>query len=80
MALSRIFFMAARTIASNPRLRKELGKAAQKSYQKAKPYINETSKKLQRAAKDAAKKSPPEKDLFTFMGRFVKGFSNSKRK
>ena len=80
MALSRIFFMAARTIASNPRLRKELGKAAQKSYQKAKPYINETSEKIQKAAKDAAKKSPPEKDFFTFMGRFVKGFSNSKRK
>ena len=54
--------------------------SAQKSYQKAKPYINETSEKLQKAAKDAAKKSPPEKDFFTFMGRFVKGFSNSKRK
>ena len=80
MALSRIFLMAARTIASNPRLRKELGKAAQKSYEKAKPYIKETSEKVQRAAQDAAKKSPPEKDFFTFMGRVVKGFSDSRKK
>ena len=57
MALSRIFLMAARTIASNPRLRKELGKAAQKSYEKAKPYIKDTSEKVQKAAQDAATES-----------------------
>ena len=37
MALSRLLFMAARIVASNPRLRKEVQKAAEASYTKAKP-------------------------------------------
>ena len=37
MALSRLLFMAARIVASNPKLRKEVQKAAEASYTKAKP-------------------------------------------
>ena len=43
MALSRLLFMAARIVASNPRLRKEVQKAAEASYTKAKPYINKAN-------------------------------------
>ena len=43
MALSRLLFMAARIVASNPKLRKEVQKAAEASYTKAKPYINKAN-------------------------------------
>ena len=46
MALSRLLFMAARIVASNPRLRKEVQKAAEASYTKAKPYINKANENI----------------------------------
>ena len=46
MTLSRLLFMAARIVASNPKLRKEVKKAAEASYTKAKPYINKANKNI----------------------------------
>ena len=48
MALSRLLFMAARIVASNPKLRKEVQKAAEASYTKAKPYINKANENINR--------------------------------
>ena len=71
MTLSRLLFMAARIVASNPRLRKEVQKAAEASYTKAKPYINKANKNIKEAADEAAKKSPPNENIYRFMGTFV---------
>ena len=71
MALSRLLFMAARIVASNPKLRKEVQKAAEASYTKAKPYINKANENIKEAADEAAKKSPPNENIYKFMGTFV---------
>ena len=60
MALSRLLFMAARIVASNPRLRKEVQKAAEASYTKAKPYINKANENIKNAGMvDGIKESTP---------------------
>ena len=71
MALSRLLIMAARIVASNPKLRKEVQKAAEASYTKAKPYINKANENIKEAADEAAKKSPPNENIYKFMGTFV---------
>ena len=48
MALSRLLFMAARIVASNPKLRKEVQQAAEASYTKAKPYINKENESVRK--------------------------------
>ena len=76
MVLSKLIFMVARVIATNRVVRKEASKAAQKSMEKAKPYIEKASKSVKKVAEEAAIKSPPEKDIFKFMGSVVAGFKN----
>ena len=70
MALSRLLFMAARIVASNPKLRKEVQKAAEASYTKAKPYINKANENIKEAADEAAKKSPPNENIYKFYNSF----------
>ena len=77
MALSRLLFMAARMVASNPKLRNEALKAAEKSYTKAKPYIKKANENLKEAANEAAQKSPPKENISKFMGAF---FGSIKKK
>ena len=71
MALTRLLFMAAKFVASNPTLRKEAEKVATSTYTKAKPYVKKANENLQKAANEAAKKAPPDKDIYKFMGSFV---------
>ena len=52
MALSRLLFMAARIVASNPKLRKEVQRAAEASYKKAKPYINKANNNIKIVVND----------------------------
>ena len=71
MALSRLLFMAAKMVATNPTVRKEVQKAAEKSYTKAKPYIKKANENIKEAANEAAQTSPPKENISKFMGAFV---------
>ena len=71
MALSRLLFIAARMVASNPKLRNEALKAAEKSYSKAKPFIKKANENLSEAVNEAAQKSPPKENISKFIGAFV---------
>ena len=50
-------------VASNPKLRNEALKAAEKSYTKAKPFIKKANENLKEAANEAAQKSPPKENI-----------------
>ena len=73
MALSRILLMAAKVIVTNPKVRQEANKVAQKTFNQAKPYIEKAGEKVKKVAEEAASKSPPDKKFFEFMGRMVSG-------
>ena len=70
MALSRLLFMAARIVASNPNFVRRFKKLLKLRILSQTVYYK-ANKNIKEAADEAAKKSPPNENIYRFMGTFV---------